>query len=178
MGKKQKRGPSAYNTAYDEFPDDLSIFPPYMSLWIVQIMLMLAGGAILIVLTFHNFISFSPVPVVVTGVFISLYISTANFMIIYGYATWIIPLQVLSVIYTVAAIPHFFYEHPLLALIPFTAGALSMWITMSDQFRLLLYDRVKAGEWRRDQLEKNKIRREVLRERKAQAKANKAKPVK
>ena len=178
MGKQKKRGPSDYNTAYDEFPDDLSIFPPYMSLCLLEIMLMLAGGAGLTILTHTNFFPSIPMLVVISGLFITFYISTANFMIAYGYAKWVVPLQVLCVIYIIGAIPHFFYEHPLLALIPFMAGALSLWITMSDQFRLLLYDRIKAGEWRRDQLEKNKIRREVIRERKAEAKAKKAKRVK
>lgn len=44
MSKTKERGPSAYNTAYDEFPEDLGFFPPYMFLWLLQIMLMLMGG--------------------------------------------------------------------------------------------------------------------------------------
>lgn len=109
------------------------------------------------------------------GVFLAMYISTANFMIAYARIKWVIPLQALCIFYIIAAIPHFFYEYPIVAFIPIVAGAISLWITMSDQFRLFLYHRVKLGEWRRDQLEKNKVRREVIREQKAEAKARKQK---
>jgi hypothetical protein len=176
MNKTNERGPSAYNTPYDEFPDDLSFFPPHMFLWISQIMLTILGGAVLISMVANNFL---PKEIYwggfAGGNLLAIYITACNARIAYGYVKWVTPIQVLCVLYIVAAIPNFFYEHALMALIPIVAAATALWITVSDKGALFLYHRVRLGEWRRDQLEKNKIRREVIRERKAQAKAKRRK---
>ncbi len=172
MTKRKKRGPSAYNTPYDELPEYFAIFSPYTWLWLVEIMLMMLGGSLLVGMIADNFFPFAPIELEFLGlVLFSLAISTPNFMLAYGYSRGIIFLQLLAAIYVVASIPNFFFDYAWLALFPFICGSLVFWITTTEKFRVFVLHRMKMGEWKREQLEKNKVRREVIKERKAEEKA-------
>jgi hypothetical protein len=151
---KPKRGPSAYNTPYDEFPDDLSLLPPYSWIFLLEIMLLMLGGAILTSMIADNYFPSFHALGFIGIVFASFCISTPNFMIAYGYNKGVIPIQLLSLLYIVGAIPHFFFEYPLFSLIPMVSGILVFWITTTTKFKILVYDRKKMGIWRREQLEK------------------------
>ncbi len=176
MTEKKERGPSAYNTPYDELPEYFAVFSPYTWLWLIEIMLMLIGGTILVSLISDNFLpSMSPAFGFIMVVFGSLCISIPNFMLAYGYNQGVLILQLLCLIYIVGAVPHFFFDYPLFSLLPLFCGIFVLWIINTEKFKVFVFHRVKMGEWKRDQLEKNKVRREVIRERKAEEKMKRKK---
>jgi len=129
------------------------------------------GGGVLVSMSTANFFRQEPMLSIVGILAITFCITTPNFMIAYGNGKGVAPLQLLCIFYVVAAISNFFFEHTFLALFPFTCGILAFWITTTTKFKILVYDRKKMGIWRREQLEKNKVRREVIKERKAKEKA-------
>ena len=76
-------------------------------------------------------------------------------------------------IYIVGAAPQLFFDSSFLDLFPLVCGGLVLWITTTTKFQVFVLHRVKMGNWRREQLKKNVIRREVVRENKAKAKQKK-----
>ncbi len=175
MTEQKERGPSAYNTPYDELPEYFAVFSPYTWLWLVEILLMMIGGGVLVSITAANFFPSVPVAGVIGVVMATICFSIPNAMLNYGYNRGVFLLQVLCAFYIVSAIPNFFFDYGWLALFPFIFGFLVFWITATEKFRVFVLHRVKMGEWRRDQLEKNKVRREVIRERKAEEKVKRKK---
>jgi hypothetical protein len=168
---KPKRGPSAYNTPYDELPEYFAIFSPYTWLWLLEILLLLLGGAILLVIITTAYLPFSPkiyfLGVVIGGGSVSI----LNALLAYGYDKSVLFIQLLCLTYIMISLPNLFLIQPFMSLFPIFSAALVLWITTTQKFRVFVLHRVKMGAWRREQLEKNKVRREVIKERKAKEKA-------
>jgi len=175
MSSVKERGPSAYNTAYDELPEYFSIFPPHMWLFLVEIVLMMLGGAMLVATTVMVYFSFTPEFYFFVLILFTGFMVVPNFMIVYGHAKGILYLRYLCVFYFVYSLVSVFLDFSYSALISIFVGLVVYWITTTQKFRLLAFQRIKMGEWRREQLEKNKIRRAVIKEQKQKEKLARAK---
>ena len=170
MSSSKERGPSAYNTALDELPEYFALFSPWMWVWLLEIMLMLVGGGALTTIVAFFYFPSNP-EFYFFGIFAgTILISIPNFMLVQGKEKGIFFLKILCLIYIIAATPNFFLEAPLISFIPIASGVLAYWITTTEKFRAFVLHRKKMTAWSREQLEKNKIRKQVIKERMAKQK--------
>lgn len=166
----KKHGSSAYNTAYDELPEFFALFSPYTWLWIIEIVLMMLGGGMFVSIFGHGFIMTNPKITYGMTIVVTLLMSVPNLLVVYGLSIGVRLLRALCVFYILGAVIGFLLGDSILSVLLFISGFLVYWITVTEKFRIFMLHRVKVGVWRREQLEKNKIRREVIKEKKQKEK--------
>ncbi len=168
-GKIMSIDATPYNIPYNEgqLPQYFAILSSYVWIIIVEILLMILGGALLLSIFTTNYFISSIEAYLLGLVTVVFCISTPNFMLASGYSRGVLFLQLLCVVYIVASALHFLADTSLISLFPFLCGALSLWITTTIKFKVFVIHRIKIGEWRREQSNKDKRLREMVRSRKA-----------
>ncbi|WP_439136022.1 hypothetical protein [Pseudomaricurvus sp.] len=143
----------------DDLPEYFAIFSPWMSLWLVNILLScIAIGSVVNILADLFNVSFKYA--YLFGLAVAILLIASNILIASGRRSMgTRPLQIFgycSVAFGLLALTMYFKDGAALILILLGSGFLSILITHSVKFQVFAYHREKMGAWGRERIKKNR----------------------
>lgn len=159
----KKYGASAYNTALDELPENYSRYSPNMWLWLLQIMLMIFSTAIMVLSLSVMYSSVKGLFFLI-GLVLVLCICGINIALSYAKKSALLFLIFLCLLYIALPAYLVFNGGALFNLLPIFLASLVLLIIQTKKFEEFFSQRESMMEWRREQLEKNKVRRAVIKD--------------
>lgn len=165
LTKEEKK--RLYEDIANDLPENYRVFSPWMSLWLVNIVISIMGTASLAVILGEEINL--PIPVVLgIGLFACLFLCAANAVIVQGYKgigtkllrsyAYLLSLCSLVVLFILSSeiVPTQF--------VPLVAGLLSVSILHSKQFFVFAHHRAQTMAWARERINKNEAFKEQIRQ--------------
>ncbi|MBU3068582.1 hypothetical protein KOI40_02060 [Aestuariicella sp. G3-2] len=143
----------------DDLPEYFAVFSPWMSLWLINMLLSIVGIAVTTVTLSEKFhvsfgIAYS------TGIFFTVFFCLANGLVASGrrvIGTRLLKaIGYLLLVFGAISTAYYFNDTPQLPIFIFLSGLLSLLITHSLKFTVFAYHREKMGTWGRERIKKNR----------------------